>query len=66
MVSPTEGEVIEINSERQQNPAALRKDPHGNGWTVAAHLPDEESTRNLTPKGSRVDARSGRGPKLAL
>ena len=52
MVSPTEGEVMEINAEVLANPAALREDPYGKGWLVAVHVPDEEATsRNLIPKG---------------
>jgi len=52
MVSPTEGEVLEINSEIVNNPAALRQDPYGKGWVMSVHVPDEENTgRNLVPKG---------------
>lgn len=52
MVSPTEGEVMEVNSEVLRNPAALRNDPYGKGWLLALHVPDEENTsRNLVPKG---------------
>ena len=52
MVSPTEGEVMEINAEVLDNPALLRQDPYGKGWLVAVHVPDEENTRrNLVPKG---------------
>jgi glycine cleavage system H lipoate-binding protein len=52
MVSPTEGEVIEINTEIVKNPALLRQDPYGKGWLVSVHVPDEESTgRNLVPTG---------------
>lgn len=52
MVSPTEGEVIEINPEVIANPELLRKDPYGKGWLALIHVPDEESTaRNLVPKG---------------
>lgn len=52
MVSPTEGEVIEVNSEVLANPAALRTDPYGKGWLLSIHVPDEENTgRNLVPKG---------------
>jgi len=32
MVSPTEGEVLEVNAELLNNPAALRNDPYGKGW----------------------------------
>ena len=51
MVSPTEGEVMEVNTEVLRNPALLRKDPYGKGWLVSVHVPDEENTtRNLIPK----------------
>jgi glycine cleavage system H protein len=51
MVSPTEGEVMEVNAEALKNPAILRQDPYGKGWLVAVHVPDEENTsRNLIPK----------------
>ncbi|HEY1337985.1 MAG TPA: glycine cleavage system protein H [Bryobacteraceae bacterium] len=52
MVSPTEGEVMEVNAEVLHNPAVLRQDPYGKGWLLAVHVPDEENTgRNLVPKG---------------
>jgi len=52
MVSPTEGEVIEINAEVAAHPELLRTDPYGKGWLALIHVPDEESTtRNLVPKG---------------
>jgi glycine cleavage system H protein len=52
MVSPTEGEVMEVNAEVLGNPAVLRNDPYGKGWLVAVHVPDEENTsRNLIPGG---------------
>jgi glycine cleavage system H protein len=51
MVSPIEGEVVEINPEVVQNPALLRTDPYGRGWLLSVFAPDEESTlRNLLPK----------------
>jgi glycine cleavage system H protein len=51
MVSPTEGEVLEVNAELLGNPAMLRDDPYGKGWMVTVHVPDEENTgRNLVPK----------------
>jgi glycine cleavage system H protein len=51
MVSPTEGEVMEVNAELLNNPTALRQDPYGKGWLLSVHVPDEENTgRNLVPK----------------
>ena len=50
MVSPIEGEVIEVNQEVIKNPALLRDDPYGRGWLMTVNVPDEESTaRNLIP-----------------
>jgi glycine cleavage system H protein len=52
MVSPTEGEVIEVNREVVGNPKLIREDPYGRGWLALIHVPDEESTaRNLVPHG---------------
>jgi hypothetical protein len=51
MVSPIEGEVIEVNQEVVKNPALLRDDPYGRGWLMTVNVPDEESTeRNLIPE----------------
>lgn len=50
MVSPIEGEVVEVNSEIISDPSLLRKDPYGKGWLMTVFAPDEESTfRNLLP-----------------
>jgi glycine cleavage system H protein len=50
MISPIEGEVVEINPEVVKDPSLLRRDPYGKGWLIAVHVPDEESTwRNLLP-----------------
>ncbi|MDZ4797892.1 MAG: glycine cleavage system protein H [Bryobacteraceae bacterium] len=73
MVSPTEGEVTEINQELLQNPALLRNDPYGKGWLLTVHVPDEESTtRNLLPKNmvgawmrQSVEKLYGLQPRLA-
>jgi glycine cleavage system H protein len=51
LVSPTEGEVIEVNENLLKSPALLREDPYGKGWLATVHVPDEEDvTRNLVPR----------------
>jgi len=73
MVSPTEGEVMEVNPEVLSNPALMRQDPYGKGWLVSIHVPDEENTtRNLLPKmlvrewmAEAVDRLYARQPRLA-
>jgi glycine cleavage system H protein len=50
MVSPIEGEVVEINADVLQDPTLVRKDPYGKGWLMTVFVPDEENTdRNLLP-----------------
>jgi len=52
MVSPIEGEVLEVNHEVMNDPSLLRRDPYGAGWLMTVFVPDEESTaRNLVPEG---------------
>jgi glycine cleavage system H protein len=50
MLSPIEGEVVEINPEVVNNPSLMNSDPYGKGWLFSVFAPDEESTmRNLLP-----------------
>lgn len=50
LVSPVEGEVVEINPKILANPDLIRQDPYGQGWICTVHAPDEEAmTRNLLP-----------------
>jgi glycine cleavage system H protein len=50
MVSPVEGEVVEINTALLTNPALMREEPYGKGWMMNVFSPDEDSpTRNLLP-----------------
>ncbi|MGQ9633888.1 MAG: glycine cleavage system protein H [Bryobacteraceae bacterium] len=50
VLSPTEGEVVEVNEEVLRDPSVLRKDPYGSGWLLMVHVPDEETvSRNLVP-----------------
>ena len=50
MVSPIEGEVVEVNPDVLNDPSLLRQEPYGKGWLMTVHVPDEEGTwRNLLP-----------------
>ena len=52
VLSPTEGEVVEVNPDVAADPSLLRKDPYGAGWLLMVHAPDEETmSRNLIPTG---------------
>ena len=73
MVSPVEGEVLEVNSEVANDPSLLSKDPYGRGWLLVVHVPDEESmNRNLLPRTlvpnwlrSAAESLYARQPQLA-
>lgn len=48
ILSPVEGEVVEVNEEAQRDPALIHQDPYGTGWLVAVSAPAEEANlRNL-------------------
>jgi glycine cleavage system H lipoate-binding protein len=50
MVSPIEGEVVEVNADVVKDPGLVRTDPYGKGWLMTVFVPDEENTsRNLLP-----------------
>jgi len=52
VLSPVEGEVVEVNSEVLEDPSLLRRDPYGRGWLMTVSVPDEESVaKNLLPVG---------------
>lgn len=73
MVSPVEGEVLEVNGEIAKDPSLLRSDPYGRGWLMIVHVPDEESTdRNLLPSSvvstwlrTAIESLYARQPQLA-
>jgi glycine cleavage system H protein len=39
MLSPIEGEVVEVNPEVLRNPSLIHEDPYGVGWLVAVNAP---------------------------
>jgi glycine cleavage system H protein len=52
VLSPTEGEIVEVNPEIAKDASLLRKDPYGAGWLLMINVPDEETvSRNLIPAG---------------
>jgi glycine cleavage system H lipoate-binding protein len=48
MLSPIEGEVVDVNLEAMKDPSVLRDDPYGAGWLVAVHAPaGDANLKNL-------------------
>lgn len=51
LVSPAEGEVMEINTAVLKDPSLAVKDPYGNGWLIKVSVPERETVgRNLLPQ----------------
>jgi glycine cleavage system H lipoate-binding protein len=48
MLSPIEGEVVDVNPEVLRDPAVVHQDPYGAGWLVAVNSPAADSNlKNL-------------------
>jgi glycine cleavage system H lipoate-binding protein len=48
MLSPIEGEVIEVNGEVAKDPSVVNQSPYGAGWLVAVHSPAADANlKNL-------------------
>jgi len=48
MLSPIEGEVVDVNPEVLNDPSVIHKDPYGVGWLVAVNSPAADSNlKNL-------------------
>jgi glycine cleavage system H lipoate-binding protein len=48
VISPVEGEILQINPAVIANPDLMRSDPYGQGWAMMVHSPDLPTTvRNL-------------------
>lgn len=48
MLSPIEGEVVEVNSEVLRDPSLAHQDPYGAGWLVAVNAPGADGNmKNL-------------------
>jgi glycine cleavage system H protein len=47
MFMPVSGEVLEVNSELEDNPEVVNKDPYGAGWMVKISIPDPAEIKDL-------------------
>ena len=52
MLSPIEGEVVDVNPEVAKDPSIIRKDPYGLGWLVAVNSPAVDSNLKNLLRGS--------------
>ncbi|MEO9169594.1 MAG: glycine cleavage system protein GcvH [Candidatus Baltobacteraceae bacterium] len=47
LFTPIGGEVTEINGALEADPAALNRDPYGNGWLFKVRMNDVDQKNNL-------------------
>jgi hypothetical protein len=48
MLSPIEGEVVDVNADVLKDPSIIHEDPYGVGWLVAVNSPAADSNlKNL-------------------
>jgi glycine cleavage system H protein len=49
LLSPVEGEVVEVNPNVRKDPSLLRSDPYGMGWLITLKCDEVSAWRNLLP-----------------
>ena len=55
LYSPMAGEVVEVNGKLDGDPAAVNRDPYGDGWMVTLRLTDANALEALlTPAAYRT------------
>jgi len=47
VIAPLSGEIVEVNSELEQNPERINEDPYGQGWLVKVRLSDQAELEAL-------------------
>jgi glycine cleavage system H protein len=47
LFTPISGEVVEVNAGLDADPAAVNREPYGEGWMLKVKLSDSEETKNL-------------------
>jgi glycine cleavage system H protein len=47
LFTPVSGEVLEVNAALDTDPAAVNKDPYGEGWLMKLRVGNADDARNL-------------------
>lgn len=47
LYSPVAGEVVEVNGALERDPAAVNRDPYGEGWMIALRIGDPKALEGL-------------------
>ncbi len=61
--SPMDGEVVEVNTELDGNPALVNEDPYGAGWLVAIRADNPRSSRIFSLRTSTAASPASRKPR---
>ena len=48
---PVSGEVLEVNSELEDNPEIVNKDPYGDGWLIRMKISNPDELNDLLSAG---------------
>ncbi len=52
LYSPVAGEVVEVNSALERDPAVVNRDPYGEGWMVDIRVADPKDLDGLLTPGA--------------
>ena len=47
LYTPTNGEIVEVNEELEDQPELVNQDPYGEGWIIKVKIRDAGSLENL-------------------
>lgn len=51
LFTPVSGDVVEVNAALEGDPAAVNRDPYGEGWFLKLKLHDPAEAKNLLSSG---------------
>ncbi len=52
LYSPVAGEVVAVNGTLERDPAAVNRDPYGEGWMVSLRVADSSALEGLLSPGA--------------
>ena len=55
LIMPVTGEVLEVNSELEDAPELVNKDPYGDGWIIKITMADEKDLEDLLDASTYKD-----------
>lgn len=59
LFTPMSGEVLEVNQELETDPAAVNREPYGEGWLLKVRLSKPDEAQSLLSPGEYEQIASG-------